>query len=385
MCTSTLRQLLYSVALLGVLAATVHGVQLSHSVASSSAADIYHSTKARYNKGSESPEPYTWDSQFLVQLEIGTPPQLLDLVLDTGSSDLWVFSPQVPDWQKPGHNEYDPSLSSTSKPMPNATWAVRYGDGSTSQGNVVTDVVSVAGIPSLSQAVETATNVSIDFYGSPRADGIIGFGFSQRNKVKPQPQKTWFDNIKGTLKHGLFTLDLRHNDSSTLDIGFVDHSKHTGKVEYLPTSVTHQGAWGFNGTGFTVAGRQVDPPANSSVLCIADSGSSLMIIDDILLSTFYALVPAASYNATEQLWVFPCGAELPDFGVRLGDRFVATVPPSYLEFGQTGYDPDLCYGSLQSNAGLNLSIYGITFLKSLFVVFDDENSRLGFARKPLIA
>ena len=66
--------------------------------------------------------------------------------------------------------------------MPNATWTVRYGDGSTSQGNVVTDVVSVAGIPSLSQAVETATNVSIDFYGNPRADGIIGFGFSQRNK-----------------------------------------------------------------------------------------------------------------------------------------------------------------------------------------------------------
>ena len=150
--------------------------------------------------------------------------------------------------------------------------------------------------------------------------------------------------------------------------------------------MTHQGAWGFNGTGFTVAGRQIDPPANSSLLCIADSGSSLMIIDDSLLSTFYALVrPAASFNATEQLWVFPCGAELPEFGVRLGDEFVAAIPPSYLEFGQTDYDPELCYGSLQSNAGLNLSIYGITFLKSLFVVFDDENSRLGFARKPLIA
>ena len=87
-----LRQLLYSAAL---LAAAVHGIQLSQSVTSRSTADIYHSTKARYqhggtnySKGSESLKPYTWDSQFLVQLEIGTPPQLLDLVLDTGSSDL---------------------------------------------------------------------------------------------------------------------------------------------------------------------------------------------------------------------------------------------------------------------------------------------------------
>ncbi|EED17258.1 hypothetical protein TSTA_023120 [Talaromyces stipitatus ATCC 10500] len=57
------------------------------------------------------------------------------------------------------------------------------------------------------------------------------------------------------------------------------------------------------------------------------------------------------------------------------------IPPSYLNFGATDYNTLQCYGSLQSNAGLNLSIYGITFLKSVFVVFDDENKRIGIAPK----
>ena len=94
----------------------------------------------------------------------------------------WVFSPQVPDSQKAGHAQYDPTLSSTSKPLPNATWAVHYGDGSSSNGNVFIDRVKIGGVIAESQAVEAAKNVSIEFYGSPRADGIIGFGFSSRNK-----------------------------------------------------------------------------------------------------------------------------------------------------------------------------------------------------------
>lgn len=198
--------------------------------------------------------------------------------------------------------------------------------------------------------------------------------------VKPVAQKTWFDNIKTTLPHGLFTLDLRHNDYSSIDFGFINETKYIGDIFYLSTSVTHQGAWGFNATGFTIGSQ---PPIDLNINAIADSGSSLMIIDDPVLETFYDAVPESSFNATEQLWIFPCNSTLPNFTVRLG-VFDVVIPQSYLNFGPTDYDQSQCYGSLQSNAGLNLSIYGITFLKSLFVVFDDENRRLGFAEKHLI-
>jgi aspergillopepsin I len=94
------------------------------------------------------------------------------------------FSPQVPEWQQAGHNEYDPSLSSTARLLSNATWAVHYGDGGMSNGNVVIDRVSIGGITAPSEAVETAQNVIIELFGNPRADEIVGFSFSERNKGK---------------------------------------------------------------------------------------------------------------------------------------------------------------------------------------------------------
>lgn len=204
--------------------------------------------------------------------------------------------------------------------------------------------------------------------------------------MKPVAQKTWFDNIKDNLSHALFTLDLRHDDYSSIDFGFINHSKYIGdSITYLPISVTHQGAWGFNATGFTIGSSQSPIDIDLDVNAIADSGSSLMIIDDPVLDVFYGSIPGSSFNTIEQLWIFPCNSTLPDFSVSLGDSLEAVeIPPSYLNFGATDYDPSQCYGSLQSNAGLNLSIYGITFLKSVFVVFDDENKRVGIAPKHLV-
>ena len=40
-----------------------------------------------------------------------------------------------------------------------------------------------------------------------------------------------------------------------------------------------------------------------------------------------------------------------------------------------------CFGALQGNDG-NMMIYGDIFFKSYFAVFDLENTKFGFAKKP---
>lgn len=51
---------------------------------------------------------------------------------------------------------YNPSKSSTSMEVSNDIWVMTYGDGSTTSGELYTNVVTVAGVTFARQAVEVA-------------------------------------------------------------------------------------------------------------------------------------------------------------------------------------------------------------------------------------
>lgn len=44
-------------------------------------------------------------------------------------------------------------------------------------------------------------------------------------------------------------------------------------------------------------------------------------------------------------------------------------------------DGSMCFGGIQSNSGMEFSIFGDVFLKNQYVVFDAEGPRLGFAQQ----
>ena len=151
------------------------------------------------------------DDAYSIPVSIGTPAQVLNLDLDTGSSDLWVFSSLTASSEVDGQNIYTPSKSSTSKLVSGATWKVRYGDESTSSGVIYTDKVTVGGVTTSSQAVEVAKTVSSSFTSDSSIDGLIGLGFDSLNSAKPSAVPTFFDNIVGDLDSPVFTADLKHN------------------------------------------------------------------------------------------------------------------------------------------------------------------------------
>jgi len=338
--------------------------------------DVPASVAAAASDGSVTATPEQYDSEYLCPVTIGG--QTLNLDFDTGSADLWVFSSETPSSEVDGQTVYNPADSSTAQELQGYTWNITYGDGSSSSGNVYTDTVTVGGTTVTGQAVELAEQVSSEFVSDSDSDGLLGLAFSSINTVVPQQQTTFFQTAinEDLLQANVFTADLQKGAPGSYDFGFIDSTKYTGSITYVPID-TSNGFWEFTGSGYAVGSGSFK---SSSIDAIADTGTTLLLMDDSIVSAYYAKVSGAQNSASQGGYIFPCSATLPSFTVGIGS-YKAVIPGTYMNYAPaTGSS---CYGGLQSNAGIGFSIYGDIFLKSQFVVFDSDNTQLGVAAKTL--
>ena len=237
-----------------------------------------------------------------------------------------------------------------------------------------TDTVSVGTTSVPGQAVELATTVSSQFQQDTASDGLLGLAFSSINTVKPDQQQTFFDNAKSSLSSPLFTAVLKHQAPGSYDFGYIDSSKYTGSIAYTPVD-SSQGFWSFNSNSYTIGSGS---PTSASISGIADTGTTLLLVDDPIVTGYYSSVPSASYDANQGGYTFPCSSTLPDITFNIGG-YSATVSGSLINFAPTDSTGTTCFGGIQSNTGIGQSIFGDIFLKSQFVVFDSNGPQLGFA------
>lgn len=232
------------------------------------------SPTASGDQGEVQASPEANDSEYLEKVTIGGQQLVMDF--DTGSSDLWVFSTDLPSNEIGSHTTFNPSKSSTFKNLEGASFMISYGDGSSAAGTVGYDVVNIGGATATKQAVEIATTVSGSFVTDTANDGLVGLGFSNINTVQPQQQKTFFANIMDQLEQPLFTADLEAGASGMYEFGSIDNSKYTGSLTFTPVDSTN-GFWQFDSTSFAIGGKTTQN-ANGSP-AIADTGTSLLLVD----------------------------------------------------------------------------------------------------------
>ena len=134
---------------------------------------------------------------YSADITIGSNNQKLSVIVDTGSSDLWVPDSNavcIPKW--PGdrgdfcknNGSYSPAASSTSQNL-NTPFEIKYADGSVAQGNLYQDTVGIGGVSVRDQLFANVRSTSAH-------KGILGIGF-QSNEATRTP----YDNLPITLKN----------------------------------------------------------------------------------------------------------------------------------------------------------------------------------------
>ncbi|KAI0941195.1 hypothetical protein AcV7_002831 [Taiwanofungus camphoratus] len=319
------------------------------------------------------------DSEYVVPVTIGTPGITLYLDFDTGSSDLWVWSMELANISKyrQAHHIYNPHNSSTAH-RSNGTWEISYGDGSSASGDVFTDNVTVAGITIPNQAVEVARHLSSAFLQDGGNDGLLGLAWPSLNTVQPHTVATPVENMinKGLITVPVFTVKLGHgrHEPSFYSFGFIDENVTKHRIHYT-TVDSSQGFWQVSSRGWMLNGHQHSRHGNTAIL---DTGTSLCLVHDDVVEAIYGAIHGASYHYKHGGWVYPAGAHVPDVAFAVGNHLY-NIHPKDFAFGDA--DNGYKLGGIQSRGDLDYDIFGDVFLKSVYVVFDQRDHKVGVAQR----
>ncbi|KAK3995915.1 putative aspartic proteinase precursor [Cladorrhinum sp. PSN332] len=209
---------------------------------------------------------------------------------------------------------------------------------------------------------------------------------------------TFFDNIKSQLKEPLFTADLRAGFPGRYTFGEVDANAYQGEIGFAKIS-DDSPYWLFDVKGSQVgsaSGGNINGTrkayAGGGVKTIADTGTSLVMLPQVMVDEYYAQVEGAGYDKEWAGMVVPCGRgrrQLPDWSFFIGgedekreqQHYKGTVPGRYINFGPV--NGTHCFGGIQSADGFGFAVFGDVLLKSQYVVFDVGGGRIGFAGKKL--
>merc|ERR1719446_1444045 len=322
------------------------------------------------------------DAQYYGTVSVGSPPQEVRVVYDTGSSNLWVNNQPVPWWMKllPHHQLYDHTKSSTYQAN-GTTFNIAYGSGPVS-GFYSTDTVTI-GDSKLDKYLFAEVNNTKGLgpmWIAGKLDGILGLGWDDISVDHVTTPLRALVN-SGALEEPVFAFYLGSGGAAgELVLGGVDSAHYTGDFDYTPVIDMvpgKKGYWTLNMDDIKMGGKSV----TSCRKAIVDSGTSLLAVPTSDIKKIAALVGAKPLGPIPPLnreYTFNCNGTAPDFDIVIeGKTYTLTKEDYALQsggqcvLGMTGLDVPAPAGPLY--------ILGDVFMRKFYVKFDVGQKRLGFA------
>ncbi|KAF9556703.1 acid protease [Agrocybe pediades] len=331
------------------------------------------------------------DTSFLGTVNIGTPPQSFNVVLDTGSADLWVADTDCRNCPR-SQTVFDPSKSSTfSESTSSRGVTIQYGQGAVA-GSVASDTVSMGDFTVQKQTFLAVDQVSSDLTEGS-VQGIMGLAFGSISSTSATP--FWENLANGgelSVPEMGFWLQ-RANPLSTdeegpggvFTLGGTNSSLFTGDIEFLdmPSNV-RPSFWLLNTASITLNGQNFAVPRTEALAAI-DTGTTLIGGPTDVVTAFWKTVGGKPSENNPGFFEYPCSTSL-SVTMSFGGK-AWPINPRDMIFGRLSSTSPLCLGSvfdvtggtnIEAGSGAPNWIVGATFLKNVYSVFRASPASIGF-------
>ncbi|KAI8062711.1 aspartic peptidase domain-containing protein [Gongronella butleri] len=360
-------------------------------------------------------------TEYLVPIAVGNPRQRFLVAIDTGSSDLWLPSVDCTDCP---HDRFNYTNSSTFNNM-HQPFSIVYGIGHV-DGFYGQDTVRVAGIQVDQQQFGLAHYTKdIIFPANPwahqpnmTANGILGLGFPSLTKASSQgkPYNPFVFALmeQGHIREPIFSIVMGtiRDDGWAGEILFGDvHGAYRDSVLFAPLATTKRGGqytyWMVLGSKLSVSDAQGRVKAQKEFLAphgfIIDTGTTLTYMDEGLAQAMvYQVVDSPQdvhLDTSTGTYIIDCGAADTDRQLQLdlamaGDAnqshtLQVTLPMRDLVLPIHQQETKCLFGIAPwikssnnkppNQNGMPLVLVGDSILRSLYLVFDMQQQRIGFA------
>ncbi|KAJ7049182.1 aspartic peptidase A1, partial [Mycena amicta] len=320
-------------------------------------------------------------------------PQILNMVVDTGSSDVVVAGSRCEFSGCPLTESqlYNFTQSSTMGNKSTESTTIPFGEG-TATGFIVADTVTL-GAFSVSGIEFLEAEEIIDGPPAGQVSGLVGLGGAARSHLTAVP--FWETLIlRNSLPQPEFSIWLARVGSAPPDrtsfpggafiFGGVNESLYAGDIEFLDSGGAEAQFWTLNLTSLKSQNVPVDITGSSPIASI-DTGIYGVLGPPAIVAAMYAHVPGANSPGNDGFWQFPCNTSV-NVSVSFGGR-EWDITPADMNLGPTTPGSTICNGAiLGQDVNFNGSttqirwVFGVPFLRGVYSVFKQNPAQIGFAQ-----
>ncbi|PWN27740.1 acid protease [Jaminaea rosea] len=310
---------------------------------------------------------YQHDSTWYATFEVGTPAKALNLVLDTGSSDIWVSA-----------SNFTPSASSTFSNASSA-FSITYGSGAVN-GYEARDTFTLAGhtVPGMPFAVATEVSSNLE---DDVTSGIAGLGFQALSSANSVPfwQAANESEFSFYLQRSPSTDDVTVSTGGYFTLGGTNTSLYQGDINW--SNVISKTYWLITLGGVSVADSSID--IGSTNKAAIDSGTTLIGGPESVIAAMYSKIDGASaIEGADGYYQYPCDSSV-NATLTFGNQQYSLGSDQF-EVAALDSSGEYCMGAFFSVGSTSAStlqwIVGDAFLSSVYTIMQNgDTARVGFA------